>query len=134
MFELIDALPEIRSKALSETSGLRAGSRTEMVDGCFKVAQRLLPSLVTLEAAMRKTSEKATREQILRDLEAIRRDAQIRGNSGGWGGTGVSLDEYTAYLSHVENRISYCVWMLSKGNASFDFEAWRRQWIDQGEQ
>jgi hypothetical protein len=132
--ELIVRLPEIRSKALSDTADLRAGSTTEMVDAAVAIRNRLLPLIVTLESKLEGKSEKEVRALIERDLEAISRDAHIRGHSEGWGGTAVSVNSAWAAVEHLEARASWCVWQLMKDSKEFDFDAWHTRWKSESEQ
>ena len=80
---LIERLPDIRLKAFADTANLRAGNTHEMVDAAVAVRDRLLPFVVTLESTLEKKSEKEALALIERDLEAISRDAHIRGNAEG---------------------------------------------------
>ena len=126
--DTVDRLPQVRAKALSETSELRAGNTTEMADAASIIQDRLLPSIVVLEAKLRDQAEAVVRERIERDLEAIARDAQIRGHADGWGGTLVTVDAAWAIVAHLEARASWCVWQLMEDDADFDFSAWKQRW------
>ena len=132
--ELVERLPEIRSKALADTADLRAGSTTEMVDAAVTIRNRLLPLIVTLESKLEKKSEQEVCAQLERDLEAVSRDAYIRGHSEGWGGTAVSVDSAWAVVGHLEARASWCVWQLMKDSKKFDFDAWHTRWATKSEQ
>lgn len=125
---LIEHLPEVRSKSLADTAKQRAGSTTEMIDAAVTIRDRLLPLIVTLQSKMEKKSEEDVRAGIERDLEAISRDAVIRGHSEGWGGTAVAVDSAWAAVEHLEVRASWCVWQLMKDTEEFDFDAWLARW------
>ncbi len=131
---LIESLPEVRLKALADTADLRAGNTPEMINGAVIVRDRLLPFIVTLESKLDERDEKETRVLIERDLEAISRDAHIRGHSAGWGGTVVSVETAWAVVDHLEARISWCVWQLTQDAAKFDFDAWHTRWVTDSEQ
>lgn len=126
--ELIGRLPEIRAKFFADTAKLRAGSTSEMVDAAVVIRDRLLPLVVTLESKMEKKSEKEVRALIERDMEAVARDAHIRGHSEGWGGTAVAVDSAWAVIEHLEVRASWCVWQLMKDAKGFNFDAWQTRW------
>jgi hypothetical protein len=132
--QLIQQLPGIRLKALADTAKLRAGSTPEMVDAAAAIRNRLLPMVVTLESKLEGRSEKDVRAQLERDLEAVSRDAYIKGHSDGWGGTAVSVDAAWAVVGHLEARASWCVWQLMKDSKTFDFEQWRTHWTAESEQ
>ncbi len=131
--ELIVRLPEIRLKALSDTADLRAGSTPEMVEAAVTIRNRLLPLIVTLESKLEENNEKEVRALIERDLEAISRDAHIRGHAEEWGGTSVSVDSAWAAVEHLEARASWCVWQLMKDAKEFDFKAWHTRWKTESE-
>jgi hypothetical protein len=131
---LIERLPQIRMKALADTANLRAGSTTEMIDAAVTIRDRLLPSVVALESKLEKKDEKVVRALIERDLEAISRDAHIRGHSEGWGGTVVSVESAWAVVSHLEARASWCVWQLKKDAKEINFDAWHAKWTAESEQ
>ncbi len=126
--KLVERLPTIRKKALRDTAKLREGSTVDMVDAAVKVRLALLPQLVSLEAALNKESEEKTKQVIERDLEAIARDADIRGHAEGWGGTSVTVDAAWVVVTHLERRISWCVWQLMRDQESFDLEHWLECW------
>ena len=126
--ETIDRLPEIRDQALQETTEWRAGSRTEMIDAAEILRDRLLPSIVSLESRLLDEKEETTRAKIERDLEAIARDAEIRGHAEGWGGNLVTLDSAWTVVEHLEARASWSVWQLMKDDDRFNFSAWKRRW------
>ncbi len=125
---LVERLPGIRSKVLADTTKLRAGNTTEMVDAAVAIRDRLLPFIVTLQSELEDKSETDVRTQIERDLEAISRNAYIRGHSAGWGGTAVSADAAWAVVEHLEARASWCVWQLMQDSKVFHFEAWHDRW------
>ena len=131
---LIERLPEIRSKAFADTANVRAGSTTEMVGAAVTIRDRLLPLIVNLESKLEKRSEKEVRALIESDLDAISRDAYIRGHSEGWGGTVVSVESAWAVVDHLEARASWCVWQLMKDTKEFDFDAWHTRWRAESEQ
>lgn len=131
---LIERLPEIRSKSLADTAKLRAGSTTEMVDAAVAIRDCLLPVIVTLESKLEKKSEEEVQLLIERDLEAISRDAHIRGHSKGWGGTAVSVNSAWAVVDHLEARVSWCVWQLMKDAKEFDFDTWHTRWKAESKQ
>jgi len=130
--ELVGRLPGIRTKAFADTATLRAGNTTEMIDAAAAVRDRLLPLVVTLESKLEKKSETEIRALIERDLEAVSRDARIRGNSEGWGGTGVAVDSAWAVVEHLEARASWCVWQLMEDVEGFNFAAWHARWVSEG--
>jgi hypothetical protein len=105
-----------------------------MVDGAVKIGETLLPELIKLEAALNEESEKDTLATTKRDLEAIERDAHIRGHSQGWGGTIVKIDTAWAVVEHIEARISWCVWQLMQKDEGFDFQKWLLRWNPESEQ
>jgi hypothetical protein len=131
---LIERLPSIRSKYLADTAKQRAGSAAEVVDSAATIRDRLLPLIVTLESKLEKKSENEVRALIERDLEAISRDAGIRGHSEGWGGTAVAIDSAWAAIEHLEARASWCVWQLMKDTEEFDFNEWLTRWKATSEQ
>jgi hypothetical protein len=67
--------------------------------------------------------------EIERDLDAVVRDAYIRGHADGQGGTLVAIESAWAAVEHLQARASWCVWQLKQGDDSFDFQAWRERWL-----
>jgi hypothetical protein len=132
--KVIDRLPTVREKILRDTAKLSEGSTMEMVEAMAKMRTALLPSLVSIEAELNKETEKATLQLIERDLEAIARDAHIRGHAKGWGGTVVKVEAAVAVVEHIESRISWCVWQLMQDTKEFNFDAWLNRWTDKSEQ
>lgn len=69
----------------------------------------------------------------IRDLEAIARDANVRGHAEGWGGTIVKVEAAWAVVEHIESRISWCVWQLMEDKKDFDFDEWLQRWTSASE-
>lgn len=126
----IERLPAVREQVLQDTAKLREGSTMETVEAAAKVRVALLPLLVQLEAALNKATGKATLQVIERDLEAIARDAHIRGHAQGWGGTVVTVEAAWAVVEHMESRVSWCVWQLMQDRDNFEFDDWLERWTD----
>jgi len=130
----IEELPNIRTKILKDTQQLRSSPCTDdMIDAAVNIRNKLLPSLIKFEAELEKKKEDDVKKEIERDLEAVERDAYIRGHCEGVGGTEVRIEEAYAGVSHIEARISYCVWQLTKSSKDFDFETWHRRWTNDSE-
>jgi len=134
----IDELPNIRDKILKETyelrSGSTGGSTAELIDAGVNIQNKLLPWLIKLEAELEKKQKDDVTKEIKRDLEAVERDAHIRGYSKGEGGSENLVEAVYTGVSHIEARISYCVWQLTKDSKDFDFATWHRRWTNDSEQ
>lgn len=127
-FKIIKALPKQRAQIASEAQKQAfSGKGPDLLDAAVFERTKLLTLLLKLETE----SKGEPKASIERDLEAIARDARIRGHQDGWGGTAVSLDEANAVVAHLVARISYRVWMLTKDNPDFDFDSWRKEWTGQ---
>jgi hypothetical protein len=131
----IDELPNIRDKILKDTHELRSGSTggstAKLVDAGVKIQNKLLPSLIKLEAELEKKKKDDVTKEIKRDLEAVERDVHIRGYSEGEGGSENLVEAVYTGVSHIEARISYYVWQLTKDSKDFDFETWHRRWTSE---
>jgi len=45
----------------------------------------------------------------------------------------VAVDSAWAVVDHLEARVSWCVWRLTKDAKGFDFHAWHTRWAAKSE-
>lgn len=128
----IEALPALRERlgADSEKKAER-GDTMSLVGASELVTKGLLPSLVKIEAHLRKKSEDEVSELITRDLQAVGRDVEIRYPDGG---TMEFSDRASSVARHVTRRVYWCVSQLMVENEDFDLRGWRKRWKATGEQ
>lgn len=100
-----------------------------MMEGLNNVTEGLMAIAIKLEAELEEEKPEVSKKRIERDMEAVARNLFIEYNRAGRGGTIVKVLTADAVLQHIENRISYCVRILTEDDKEFDFKAWYKEWM-----
>lgn len=126
---IMDGLPSVRAAVYAQTRAMRESAPVPGIrEGLRRIQKVLLPSLVRLESALEQVPVEEAQARVTRDLEALARDAEIRGHELGWGGSAVQLNREDVILDHVERRIRHDVWMLAGRDDQTAFDRWSHRW------